>query len=72
MGGRYGRGSDARRGIRGSKAGRRCGTTCRGLGPGIEDEQNSDEMLRLDRRIESVQFKTWQVLKEGSYDMGGL
>lgn len=29
-------------------------------------------MFRLDQRIESVQFKTWQVLMDGSYDMGSF
>lgn len=27
-------------------------------------------MVRLDQRIESVEIKTWQVLMDGSYDMG--
>jgi hypothetical protein len=40
------------------------------FGTRIEDEQIPDRMFLLDQRIESVQFKTWQVLKDGSYDMG--
>lgn len=43
---------------------------CCMFGTTIEDEQIPDRMFRLDQRIESVQFKTWQVLKDGSYDMG--